>query len=108
VCVCVCVCVLTGQRGEVGLDVQLLQEDGGGQVDGEVAPRLLGQEDVGPGGGACAAVRGRGLQQHLGRLCRGAAGRDGAWWGVRNVRLNKALGRREHLAEVQELAGDTI
>lgn len=57
------------------LDVELFEQYGGGEVDGEVAPRLLGEEDVGPGGGSGSAVRRRGLEQNLRRLsCRTARG----------------------------------
>lgn len=63
----VCVC-LTGERGEVWLDVELFEQYSSGEVDGEVTPRLLREKDVGPGGRSSTAVRGRGLEQNLGRL----------------------------------------
>lgn len=71
---CVSVC-LTGKGGEVWLDVKFFEQHGGGEVNGEVTPRLLGEEYVGPRSGSSTAVRGRGLEQDLGRLsCRTARG----------------------------------
>lgn len=58
--------------------MDLLQQHSGWEVDGQVTPGLLWEEDVRPGRRASPAVRGRGLEQHLCWLRRRAAGRDGA------------------------------
>lgn len=60
------------------LDVELLEQHGSREVDGQITPGLLRQEDVGPGGRASPAVWGRGLEEDLGWLGGGAAGGDGA------------------------------
>lgn len=60
------------------LDVDLLQQHSSWQVDGQITPGLLWEEDVGPGCRASPAVGRRGLEQHLCWLGRGAAGGDGA------------------------------
>lgn len=67
----------TGEGGEVRLDVKLFQQHGSRQMDGQITPGLLRQEDVGPGGGTSTAVRGRGLEEDLGWLRRRTAGGDG-------------------------------
>lgn len=66
----------TGEGGEVRLDVELFEQHGSREVDGQITPGLLRQEDVGPGGRASSAVRGSGLQEDLGWLRGRAAGGD--------------------------------
>lgn len=82
----------TGEGGEVRLDVELFEQHGSREVDGQITPGLLWQEDVGPGGRASSAVRRRGLEEDLGWLRGRAAGGD------------RTCGRRRNQTVISKIA----
>lgn len=80
--------LLTSQRGEVRLDMDLLQQHSGWKVYGQVTPGLFWKEDVRPGCRASPAVGRRGLEQHLCWLCRRAAGCNSACTQANTIKLS--------------------